>query len=785
MCIDTACPGDVHQSALASALCSDGPVFTWCALPPQTMAAQLPPATPRLTAVEDALKIVQEQLTCAICLDSYTDPKLLNCFHVFCTKCLQPLVRQGAQGQTIQCPNCRQPTTLPQNGVQGLQVAFHVEHLFDIRDTLKKVSKTSCEKCKKNDASAYCRTCGFVCDRCKEIHTLWEDLTSHEVISLDKLTGDVTRMVPPQKKVLYCSKHEGKELELFCETCSELICHNCATKIYKGHNCDVVSDTFETHKAELVASMAPVRQQLSIVRESLKQLELRCKAITDNQAAVEGEIAAFTEKLIATVTAKKAALIRELAKTTDKKLNSLSSQEDEMKMVQARLSGCLEVVERSLKTGTRGEVLAAKKAILKKVRDLTADFQPSSLVPREQADTRLAPNHATVEACQKYGDLYADPVCPEKCTLEGVRKLGSVQKEATSTLCTFNKYGKKSKSPHQVISCELVSSSSTTSVSGAVKRTGMGQYELCYQAPRSGRYQLQVKVEGQHIQGSPFSITAVRDLTTPIRTITGLKWPWGVAINRRGQIVVAEHSGHCITIFSASGDKIRSFGRRGSGPGELKEPCGVTLDKDGNILVADNENHRIQKFSPEGKFLETQGKKGTNVLEFQLPTGVGIHPLNNKLYITESNSNHRVQILDASLNYVSMFGSYGSGNGEFKHPWDISFDTAGQCYVADNSNGRVQVFTEDGQYLRQFGMKGKGQGEIGYCPSIAIDCDIVYIAVRENSRVSLFTTKGSFLTSFGTKGSGPGQFNQPHGITVDGSGLVYVSDSDNGRIQVF
>ena len=750
------------------------------------MAAQLPTATPRLTAVEDALKIVQEQLTCAICLDSYTNPKLLNCFHVFCTKCLQPLVRQRAQGQTIQCPNCRQPTTLPQNGVQGLQAAFHVEHLFDIRDTLKKVNKTSCEKCKKNNASAYCRTCGFVCDRCKEIHTLWEDLTSHEVISLDKLTGDVTRMVPPQKKVLYCSKHEGKELELFCETCSKLICHNCATKIHKSHNCDVVSDTFEMHKAELVASMVPVRQQLSTVRESLKQVELRRKAITDNQAAVEGEIAAFAEKLISTVTAKKAALIRELAKTTDKKLNSLSSQEDEMKMVQARLSGCLEVVERSLKTGTQGEVLAAKKTILKKVRDLTDDFQPSSLVPREQADTRLAPNPITVEACQKYGDLYADPVCPEKCTLERVPKLSFVQKEAKSTLCTFDIDGRKNECTRQVISCELVTSSSTTSVSGAVKKTGVGQYELCYQAPRSGRYQLQVKVEGQHIQGSPFSITAVRrDLTTPIRTITGLKEPWGVAVNRRGQIVVAEYSGQCITIFSASGDKIRSFGRRGSGPGELKDPRGVTFDKDDNILVADNDNHRIQKFSPEGKFLQTRGKKGKNALEFQLPSGVGIHPLNNKLYITESFNNHRVQVLDASLNYVSRFGSLGSGNGEFREPWDISFDTTGQCYVADHLNGRVQVFTENGQYLRQFGKKGKGEGEIADCTSIAIDCDIVYIADSANSCVSLFTTEGSFLTSFGTEGSGPGQFSSPYGVAVDGSGLVYVSDRSNGRIQVF
>ena len=395
-------------------------------------------------------------------------------------------------------------------------------------------------------------------------------------------------------------------IELLCETCGDLICQLCTAKIHKGHSYDVVSDTFEKHKTELEASMIPIQQHLRTVQDSLKTVEARRKEITDNQAMVEGEITAFVEKLMAAVDAKKATLIAELGRKTGEKLSIQTGQEEEIRMVEGRMTGCLEVVERSLQTGTQGEVLAAKKAILKKIGNLTADFKPNTLVPREHADTRFAPALASLEACQKYGDLFVDPVCPEKCTLQGVPELSFIQKEAKCTLTTFNRDGAEYDSKHQLISCELVSSDGTTAVSGTVKKMGQGQYELCYTAPRVGRYQLQVKVEGQHIQGSPFSTTAVKDLTTPINTIEGLEGPWGVAISKDGHIAASENVGHRISIFCASGNKMMSFGKQGSGPGELAWPRGVTFDGDGNILVADKGN--IQ-FSPEGSTSQLEGRR--------------------------------------------------------------------------------------------------------------------------------------------------------------------------------
>ena len=171
--------------------------------------------------------------TCGICLNSYTEPKLLQCFHVFCKQCLERLVVHDRHGLSVHCPSCRRSTLLPPTGVSGLQTAFYLNNFFEVRETLEKVKepqKTQCEKCKKHVAANFCRNCEkLICSRCTETHQEW--LLSHEVITLDQLEEEVAQLIPPKKKVLFCSKHPSKELDLYCETCEELVCQHCIVRI--------------------------------------------------------------------------------------------------------------------------------------------------------------------------------------------------------------------------------------------------------------------------------------------------------------------------------------------------------------------------------------------------------------------------------------------------------------------------------------------------------------------------------------------------------------------------
>ena len=112
-------------------------------------------------------------------------------------------------------------------------------------------------------------------------------------------------------------------------------------------------------------------------------------------------------------------------------------------------------------------------------------------------------------------------------------------------------------------------------VKGVVQKKEKNKYTISYQPTHRGKHQLHIKVEGVPIRGSPFVVITrlpIQNLGTPIRTIGGVKKPWGVAVNQKGEIVVVEIDRHCISIFSPSGEKIRTFGSWGSAQGRLNYP---------------------------------------------------------------------------------------------------------------------------------------------------------------------------------------------------------------------
>ena len=744
-----------------------------------------------------ALKKLEDQLTCAICLDTFKEPKMLQCFHIYCKDCLQRLVVQDRQSQvSFSCPTCRQSTIGPPGtDVSSLQSAFHVYHLFEIQEALEKLKdpcKLQCEKCSKHTRTvqSFCRDCGqFLCERCFETHSEWKEFSQHEVVSVEEIESNVNKLVPPKKVVLHCPQHQSKELDLYCETCEELICLHCTVKKHKDHHYDLVVDTFETHKAEMMAAVEPFENHVSIASEALEQLRARLQELDDQGADIKADIQRQIERFHELIEARKVELFNKVDQHVEMKKKNVVAQQDEVETVLTQRVSCLSFVKESLGTAHQGEVLRVKKTVMKQAKEMTDNFKPDTLSPCEHANIKFFASSKLELACQEFGEVYLEEACPKKCTATGKGvEVAKVGERATAVLHVVDEQGKAFSTPVETVSCELVSEGDGKKTKCAVKKTESSQYEISYQAPSRGRHQLHIKVEGENIKESPFPIAVklpVEELGTSIKTIGGLRSPWGVAVNRRDDIIVAEQSRNCVSIFSPVGEKVKSFGSTGSGYGLFSNPEGVTVDADDNILVADYSNHRIQKFSPDGNFITAVGKHGNKPLEFNYPIGIGIHPHTSEVYVADS-SNHCIQILNPDLTFSSSFGSRGSGNGQFQYPYDVAFDSTGNVYVADSSNNCIQVFTAESQFLRKFGKKGSGNGELNYPSSISIDSDnVVYVTECNNHRVSVFTCEGKFLTSFGARGSGPGQFNVPLGVSVDKNGVVYVTDNSNNCIQLF
>ena len=440
---------------------------------------------------EAILKKFEDQLNCSICLYTYTNPKQLQCHHVYCQQCLVKLVVQDQQGQlSLTCPNCRQVTPVPASGVRGLQAAFRVNQLLEIVEEHKKAMATTASPEEAESAS--------------------------------------TNPTPHGNTTVGCLEHGGRELELYCETCGETICYKCIKKGEKhnSHDYEELDEAFERYKREITSSLEPMEKQLMTIKRALAQLDARHDEISDQRATIEADIHNTITRLHETLEVRKTELISRLHQLTQAKLKSLAAQRDQIETTQAQLSSCLLFIRENLETGNHGEVLMMKSTTVRQVKELTTTFQPDMLEPNTEADMIFTASEDIAAECRKYGRVIAVGLPEYYATGKGV-ETAAVGEKATIVIQTMNFNSQPCDVSLNSITCELVSDITGTPARGTVKRRGQNQCEISYQPNFKGRHQLHIKVESRHIKGSPFPISVrslqVEKLGTPILTIGGLR----------------------------------------------------------------------------------------------------------------------------------------------------------------------------------------------------------------------------------------------------------------------
>ena len=542
-----------------------------------------------------------------------------------------------------------------------------------------------------------------------------------------------------------------------------------------------MSDIFTKHKDEIVASLQPVKQQLSTVTKALHSFEESVREIEEQKMTIEAAVHKEINLLQQLLEQRRTELISKLDHLTQLKLKTLATQRDQVELVQVKLSSCLDYVEGGMKTGTEGEVLAMKAPVLKRIKQITADFKPATLQPEEEANLELkASNKQDLQqACKEFGDI---PEIIAYAKGENLER-GTVGEEAVVMVTTMSVTNREY--THQTnLTAELVHCKSKSTLQCDVQEHEKSQYKITYHPMKRGKHRLNIKINGRELQGSPFIIAVTsspQSLGRPGRVIGN---PYFVTTNSQNQIIVTENISHCVSVFSPEGEKIHSFGSEGTNDGQFQVPTGVTVDNVGNIYVVDNNNHHIHKFTPNGKFIQSVGICGTGQLQFNYPMGVSFNPNNQKLYVCDQ-GNHRVQVVNTDLTFHSTIGRKGTGNGEFQNTVDIAFNNNGDIYITDCHNHRVQVFNQDGIFLPTLRNKQQGQ-TIQYPVGIAVDSSsTVYVSERDRDYISVFTAEGEYLTMFGGRGKAEGQFKFTYGLHIDKNDSLLVCDRNNDRIQIF
>jgi DNA-binding beta-propeller fold protein YncE len=173
---------------------------------------------------------------------------------------------------------------------------------------------------------------------------------------------------------------------------------------------------------------------------------------------------------------------------------------------------------------------------------------------------------------------------------------------------------------------------------------------------------------------------------------------------------------------------------------------GIDTDSEGNIYictfnsVGGTDYGWITKYDSNGNYIKQWGgAEGTGDGYFNYAVSLAVSPSNNRIYVVDS-ENARIQVFDTDGNFISKWGSYGTGDLQFRKPADIAIDATGNVYVVDRWNKKVKKFTDAGVYIT-------GWPAASYNPlSITIDeNEIVYLLETVTAKIYKFTLEGGGL----------------------------------------
>jgi len=236
-------------------------------------------------------------------------------------------------------------------------------------------------------------------------------------------------------------------------------------------------------------------------------------------------------------------------------------------------------------------------------------------------------------------------------------------------------------------------------------------------------------------------------------------------------------------------------------------PRGVAIDRNGNVYVADQNNHRIRKITPEGVVSTFAGASTAGSIDgigtaakFNFPSGLALDNAGN-VYVADFHNNKIRKITPEGVVSTLAGSNAGFADGigssaQFSNPYDVAVDGSGNVYVADYNNRKIRKITPEGVVSTLAGStQGSADGtgstaQFNNPISVAVDgSGNVYVADETNHNIRKITPGGEVSTLAGsTSGFADGvgtmaRFSSPTGVAVDGVGNVFVADSNNNKIR--
>ena len=750
--------------------------------------------------VKTLLENLHEEVSCSVCMITFTDPKQLPCLHSFCLHCLEGILRTSGRHDVIACPECRRESKVPSSGhLKDLPTNFRINSLLDVL-AIKEYNTTAvkCGNCdNKSSQNFYCfQCCAFWCEAdCISFHNGIKTNREHRVLALKDFQDEDFENV--LRRPTFCRKpgHEKKELEFFCKICEVSICNACALTDHKGHAKVFLEEAANERKLLVKSAIESQKEKLQMKKNEIAKLDENCVRIQKHATSVKRSVELFAETIFQVIDAKRQEIINEVENQVKESLQRLKMKKSEIEDDVIMSEATLDKAETLLKLSTSAEIMQPNKFLNKFFQQEEVGQEYSA--GRDEVNFLVfdfVKNQTLLENVNTDNIGSLKPVLSKTCPLlssadgKGINE-AFVGLKAQFVLTTRKADGEQCYDERDCVTVEIRNHQSHDCATKArVQDNKDGSYKVSYLAKETGQFELSVKVNGEFVRGNPFALEVKPRQFRPVLSFgqqgsaAGIfRNPWGVVVNERNEIAAtAEIGNNNIQVFSSDGTCLRSFGRRGDKQEELISPAGIAFDKKNeNILVVDHDNHRVQLFSEQGEYLNQFGGKGNLDHQLTSPHGMSVNRDGN--IIIADSGNKVVKIFSQSGQLLQKIG----GDGSFTFPIHcIQYDK--YLIVSDSNEHCIKVHVMDGNFLYQFGKKGEGDGEFNEPRCLSVNkAGHLMVCDASNHRVQVFELSGKFIAKFGTKGSGIGEFNGPVSTAVLSDGRIVVTDFLNDRIQIF
>ena len=737
---------------------------------------------------------LHEAVSCSVCGDTFTDPKVLPCLHTYCLHCLNELQRTSGRVGQISCPECRGEFRIAGSGTPDqLPTNFRLNSLLDVL-AIQECNSTGvkCGNCDKRSAQCfYCfQCCVFWCEDCITAHNIIRTNKGHRVLALkDFQDQDIADVI---KRPSFCQKehHENEELKYFCKDCKVPICNTCVVTLHDGHAKAPLAEAANERKLRVKSVIESHKQKALQKRSKLSKLQDERTKIQTQVASAKQNAQIFADNMMKVIEAKKQEFFREVENKGKESVKRLDMEQCVVEDELQRIETAIEKTETLFNRSTSAELAQLDESSLESISNpgeqIECDFEdPGCLFFMENIDLMEKAISEGIGSVKTF--ISKTKAHQSSAEGKGISQ-ATVGLEAQLVLRTQNAEEEQCYEEFDCVTMEIRNDQGhdcTTEVN--VQDNKDGTYNISYFAKEAGTCQASVMVNGEHVRDSPFTVQIKTRQYRPVLSfgregsLAGLfDCPWGVTVNERNEIAVTDEDNNRVQVFSIDGTYLRSFGRKGDQEGEFDDPRGIVFLNNGNITVADSFYNRVQMFNGQGEYLSQFGGEGNRDHQLHFPWGLSVDSDGN--IIVADSKNNLIKIFSPSGQLLRKFGGEGSALTAPYH----CIQKESKLIVSDVADHCIKVFTCEGDFLYKFGKKGEGDGDFYGPRCLSVDkAGQLIVPDFGNDRIQVFDLSGKFITKFGGLGSETGEFDGPSSTAVLTDGRIVVCDMYNHRIQIF